>query len=98
MQSIHSRPFNSCPLTQINLKYDPQNRHNIARLRDTFVFRRHLCLVFELLSINLYELIKQNQYRGFVAFVDDLLMTGPVGWCTRRNRLLTAAVLCQAFP
>ena len=26
--------------------------------------RRHLCLVFELLSSNLYELIKQNNFRG----------------------------------
>lgn len=34
------------------------------RLRDTFIHRKHLCLVFELLSVNLYELIKQNQFRG----------------------------------
>jgi dual specificity protein kinase YAK1 len=33
-------------------------------LRDQFIFRSHLCFVFELLSINLYELLKQNQYRG----------------------------------
>lgn len=26
--------------------------------------RRHLCIVFELLSINLYELIKQNNFKG----------------------------------
>ena len=26
--------------------------------------RGHLCLVFEPLSINLYELLKQNQFRG----------------------------------
>jgi serine/threonine protein kinase len=31
---------------------------------DTFVFRKHLCLVFEMLSVNLYELIKQNHFRG----------------------------------
>lgn len=34
------------------------------RLTDYFVFRNHLCLVFELLSVNLFELIKQNQFRG----------------------------------
>ena len=37
----------------------------MVRLLDSFVFRGHLCLVFELLSINLYELIKMNQHRGF---------------------------------
>ncbi|KAJ3026858.1 UNVERIFIED_CONTAM: dual specificity protein kinase yak1 [Siphonaria sp. JEL0065] len=33
-------------------------------MKDTFLFRNHLCIVFEMLSANLYELIKQNQFRG----------------------------------
>lgn len=33
-------------------------------MKDTFIHRQHLCLAFELLSVNLYELIKQNQFRG----------------------------------
>ncbi|RUS14744.1 kinase-like domain-containing protein, partial [Endogone sp. FLAS-F59071] len=49
---------------QLNDKYDKDDRHHILRLIDTFIHRRHLCLVFELLSVNLYELIKQNQFRG----------------------------------
>ena len=32
--------------------------------QDFFLFRSHLCLVFELLSLNLYELIKHNKFRG----------------------------------
>lgn len=28
------------------------------------MFRNHLCIAFEMLSVNLYELIKQNQFRG----------------------------------
>ena len=43
---------------------DPNDDHHILRLRDKFIQKGHLCLVFELLSVNLYELIKQNQYRG----------------------------------
>ena len=35
-----------------------------VRLLDVFECKQHLCLVFELLSINLYELLKQNQFRG----------------------------------
>lgn len=49
---------------QLNQHYDSENKHHIARLVDYFIFRRHLCLVFELLSVNLYELIKQNHFRG----------------------------------
>ncbi|KAI9224806.1 kinase-like domain-containing protein, partial [Blastocladiella britannica] len=51
-------------LEMLNAKFDKRDTHHIIRLHDSFVFRRHLCLVFEPLSINLYELIKQNQFRG----------------------------------
>jgi dual specificity protein kinase YAK1 len=52
-------------LEMLNQRYDKDDRHHIVRMRDTFVFRQHLCIVVELLSLNLYDLIKQNQYRGF---------------------------------
>lgn len=51
-------------INQLNQTWDNQDQHHILRLLDTFIHRRHLCLVFELLSVNLYELIKQNQFRG----------------------------------
>lgn len=50
--------------SQLNNKYDKNDDHHLLRLKDTFIHRQHLCLVFELLSVNLYELIKQNQFRG----------------------------------
>ena len=31
---------------------------------DFFVYRDHLCIVFELLSISLYDLIKENKFEG----------------------------------
>lgn len=49
---------------QLNQRYDEDDRHHLLRLRDTFIHKKHLCLVFELLSVNLYELIKQNHFRG----------------------------------
>lgn len=48
----------------MNQRYDENDRHHLLRLRDTFIHKKHLCLVFELLSVNLYELIKQNHFRG----------------------------------
>ncbi|KAE8451909.1 hypothetical protein EG329_002750 [Mollisiaceae sp. DMI_Dod_QoI] len=51
-------------LDLLNTKLDKNDDHHILRLKDTFIHRQHLCLVFELLSVNLYELIKQNQFRG----------------------------------
>ena len=51
-------------LDLLNGRMDKNDDHHILRLKDTFIHRQHLCLVFELLSVNLYELIKQNQFRG----------------------------------
>ena len=46
-------------------KQDKDNTHNIVHLIDHFTFRNHVCLTFELLSMNLYELIKKNKFQGF---------------------------------
>ena len=38
---------------------------NIIHMYESFVFRNHMCITFELLSVNLYELIKKNKFQGF---------------------------------
>jgi dual specificity tyrosine-phosphorylation-regulated kinase 2/3/4 len=37
---------------------------NIIRMKDSVYFRKHLLISFELFSINLYEFIKGNNFRG----------------------------------
>ena len=44
---------------------DPDNVERVVKLRDYFVFRNHLCCIFDLYSINLYEFIKMYNYQGF---------------------------------
>lgn len=34
------------------------------RMVDYFLHRKHLCLVFEKLDVNLFELLKRNAFRG----------------------------------
>ncbi|CAO1308367.1 unnamed protein product [Diamesa hyperborea] len=46
-------------------KQDKDNTMNIIHMYDYFVFRNHMCITFELLHINLYELIKKNKFQGF---------------------------------
>ncbi|KAH8924443.1 kinase-like protein [Atractiella rhizophila] len=46
-------------------KWDPDDRHSVIKMTDSFSFRGHVCMVTELLSINLYELIKANNFAGF---------------------------------
>jgi dual specificity tyrosine-phosphorylation-regulated kinase 2/3/4 len=43
---------------------DPHDENNIVRMLDFEVFRSHLLISFELLSINLYEFIKANNFQG----------------------------------
>ena len=43
---------------------DPHDEHNIVRIKDYVLFRKHLCITFECLSINLYEFIKNNDFKG----------------------------------
>ncbi|RHY13473.1 hypothetical protein DYB28_002486 [Aphanomyces astaci] len=43
---------------------DVDGTSNVIAMLDTFTFRNHLCLVFELLSISLYEYLKLEQFRG----------------------------------
>ncbi|SAM01055.1 hypothetical protein [Absidia glauca] len=51
-------------LKHLNHDWDPDDKHHILRMLDHFMYKHHLCLVFELLSINLYDLIKQNSFKG----------------------------------
>mmetsp|Transcript_8482 Transcript_8482/g.10180 ORF Transcript_8482/g.10180 Transcript_8482/m.10180 type:complete len:623 (-) Transcript_8482:1512-3380(-) len=50
-------------LQELNAK-DPEDKWFIVRLRDTFVHRKHQCLVFEMLSYNLYDLLRNTKFLG----------------------------------
>ncbi|XP_064605128.1 dual specificity tyrosine-phosphorylation-regulated kinase 2-like [Liolophura sinensis] len=46
-------------------KQDKDNAMNIVHMYEHLTFRNHICITFELLSMNLYELIKKNKFQGF---------------------------------
>mmetsp|Transcript_46346 Transcript_46346/g.75643 ORF Transcript_46346/g.75643 Transcript_46346/m.75643 type:complete len:424 (-) Transcript_46346:809-2080(-) len=50
-------------LDQVN-RFDPHDQFNLVRMKDQFIFRNHQCIVFELLSYNLYDLIRNTNFRG----------------------------------
>jgi len=63
------RPFMLQAQTEITLlkeilDKDIQDEYNIVRMINKFVFRNHQCLVFEMLSYNLYELLKNTRFKG----------------------------------
>ena len=57
--------FHSCFLEVSSFTFFLQPSPSIVDFKGHFTFRNHLCLTFELLSINLYELIKSDQFKGY---------------------------------
>ena len=44
---------------------DPEDKTNIVWIKEHFSFWNHMCITFEMLSINLYEYIKLHNFSGF---------------------------------
>lgn len=63
-KKLHKQGLIEISLIETLNKHDPQDKKNIVQLRESFKFRDHICITFELLSINLYEFIKNNDFRG----------------------------------
>ncbi|CAH3146747.1 unnamed protein product [Pocillopora meandrina] len=51
-------------LLELMNSHDPDGKYYIVRLKRHFMYRNHLCLVFELLSYNLYDLLRNTNFRG----------------------------------
>ncbi|MCO5610202.1 hypothetical protein L7F22_064438 [Adiantum nelumboides] len=52
-------------LDTLNSKLDPEDNHQIVRMIEHFYYQDHLCIVFEMLGVNLFELLKANNFKGF---------------------------------
>jgi len=70
LKVIKNRPrFHQAGTTEVKIlkliqNKDKRNKYNLVHMKDCFIFRKHLCIVFELLSIDLFEFIKLNNFRG----------------------------------
>lgn len=60
---FHKQGIIEVKLLQNMKDEDPGDCYNIVRIKNSFLFRNHLCIAFELLSINLYEFIKMNSFQ-----------------------------------
>jgi len=46
-------------------QHDTEDIMNVIHIEDYVVFRKHLCMAFELLSMNLFEFLKIKDFNGF---------------------------------
>ncbi|KAM8793658.1 dual specificity tyrosine-phosphorylation-regulated kinase 1B-like [Eudromia elegans] len=51
-------------LLELMNQHDTEMKYYIVHLKRHFMFRNHLCLAFELLSYNLYDLLRNTNFRG----------------------------------
>lgn len=63
-RAFHEQARIEIRLLEMMNQVDKEDRYNVVRLKHHFVHRNHLCLVFELLSQNLYELLRNTEFRG----------------------------------
>ncbi|GAN00709.1 kinase-like protein [Mucor ambiguus] len=62
---FHAQALVEVKILEELIAWDPEDKHNNVRMTSHFMFRNHLCIAFECLSINLYEFIKSNGFQGF---------------------------------
>jgi Serine/threonine protein kinase len=69
---------------------NPINQEHIVKLVDYFIFRNHICLVFELLHVSLYDLLKLSNFSGFsFRFIQRLTeQTVDSLVCLERNKII----------
>lgn len=62
---FHAQALVEVKILEQLIQWDPEDKCHNVRMMGHFMFRNHLCIAFECLSINLYEFIKSNGFQGF---------------------------------
>ncbi|KAK9239856.1 kinase-like domain-containing protein [Lipomyces kononenkoae] len=61
---FHTQALVETKILQNLREWDPEDMHHFVRVTHNFYFRGHLCIATELLSLNLYEFVKENEFKG----------------------------------
>lgn len=46
-------------------KLDKDDKYHVVKMKEAFLFRNHICITFEMLNINLYQMLKVCKFKGF---------------------------------
>jgi dual specificity tyrosine-phosphorylation-regulated kinase 2/3/4 len=60
---MHEQGRIECSILQYLNKIDPAHSHHLVHALEFFVFRRHICIAFEILGPNLYEYSRSMRFR-----------------------------------
>eukprot|EP00039_Didymoeca_costata_P013585 m.209514 g.209514 ORF g.209514 m.209514 type:complete len:518 (+) comp15816_c0_seq28:4298-5851(+) len=62
---FHQQAKSEVKILDLLRRQDRRNSHNVIHMKDSFSFRGHLCVAFEMLHSDLYAALKKNNFRGF---------------------------------
>ncbi|KAG7229843.1 hypothetical protein INR49_012492 [Caranx melampygus] len=85
---FHHQALVELKILDVIKRKDKDNLHNVIHMKEYFYFRNHLCISFELLGVNLYELIKKITSRASVSPSSvglPTLSSGACRCCTGRR-------------
>ncbi|KAI9332696.1 kinase-like domain-containing protein [Obelidium mucronatum] len=63
-KSFHNQALMEIRILELLNSRDSDDSNHIVRMKEHFIYRNHLCIVYELLSLNLYEVVKQGHFSG----------------------------------
>eukprot|EP01064_Diplonema_japonicum_P032808 TRINITY_DN6273_c0_g2_i1.p1 TRINITY_DN6273_c0_g2~~TRINITY_DN6273_c0_g2_i1.p1 ORF type:complete len:453 (+),score=50.90 TRINITY_DN6273_c0_g2_i1:186-1544(+) len=63
-RKFHKQAMVEIKLLQHLKARDKEQVNNIVQMHEYFLFRNHICMVFDLHSINIYEFIKANKFQA----------------------------------
>jgi dual specificity tyrosine-phosphorylation-regulated kinase 2/3/4 len=61
---FHQQALVEVEILKVLSEKDSNELYSVVHIIDHLMFRKHMCIVFELLHINLYELLKTNDFNG----------------------------------
>ncbi|CDW81753.1 dual specificity tyrosine-phosphorylation-regulated kinase 4 [Stylonychia lemnae] len=64
-QKFHKQALVELKILDHLRRYDEDDRKHVVKMKEAFLFRNHLCITFEMLNINLYQMIKACRFKGF---------------------------------
>lgn len=63
-RKFHSQALIEITILKVLREIDVLPSSSLVKIKDYLVFRNHVCIVLELLSINLYEFLHHNKFNG----------------------------------
>jgi len=64
-KKFHQQALIEVKILQHLKSHDPEDKYGCIQVLETFNFRNHMCITFELLHCNLYEYVKETNFQPF---------------------------------